>query len=339
MNIFVESWKDAQSDHCWLDENSCEQDYVEDSTCYGCGHTMEVISEVLNSKGEVGLVSGLCPSCGYVKRIRNLSDSWYINHFSRNWLKKRVNEQVVEDRYPFELLAPLMENKGRVLDVGCGIGTRLIPFKKAGFDVYGVEPSEKRSSTASSILGNVETTTGEDYFSNCSRSFDLIYFFDVLQFIKNPFKLLTHAAEKLGQGGLIYIHAGTFYLDHNFCQFSHIGVLQSFLSLYSLKKLFSDLNLSVALYSERPFEIVLRKGQVEGRSKNILESSKKLTKRDLEKFARKTLKMYRLRIFRKAKLKLHFRGREVTIRIKGHFDKHLPISFIHNTSKLPILLK
>jgi len=338
MKVFVESWKDAQSDHCWLDESSCE-DYVEDPTCYGCGCTMEVISEVLNSKGEVGLVSGLCPSCGYVKRTRNLSDNWYSNHFSKNWLKKRVNEQVVEDRYLYDLLVPFLGNKGRVLDVGCGIGTRLIPFKKAGFDVYGVEPSEKRSSTASSILGNVETATGEDYFSNCSCSFDLIYFFDVLQFIKNPFKLLSLAAERLEEEGLIYIHAGTFYLDHNFCQFSHIGVLQSFLSLYSLKKLFSDLNLSVALYSERPFEVVLRKGRVEERSKSILEGSKKITRRDLERFAQKTLKMYRLRIFRKVKLKLHFRGREVIIRIKGPFDKHFPISFIHNTSNLPILLK
>jgi len=73
MEIFVESWTNAQTDHCWLDE-SCSEDYVDDSTCCGCGTAMEALSEVLNSHGEIGLVSGLCPCCGFVKRTRNLSN-------------------------------------------------------------------------------------------------------------------------------------------------------------------------------------------------------------------------------------------------------------------------
>ncbi len=337
MKILVESWTSAETDHCWLDETFLE-DYVEDSTCYGCGTTMEVLSEVVNSRGETGLVSGLCPDCGFVKRTRNLSNDWYSHHFSKNWLKQRVGEQVIEDRYLFELLIPFLPDRGRVLDVGCGLGTRLIPFKKAGFDVCGVEPSEKRSSAASAVLGDIETATAEDYLVDCSHSFDLIYFFDVLQFIENPFKLLSMTAEKLEDGGLIYMHVGAFHLsDNNFCQFSHIGVLRSFLSLYSLRELISDLNLAVVLHSERPLELVLRKGRAEEETGRILEGARRITRRDMERFARSTLKMHRLRILKKLRLK--FRGREVIIRTKDSYDKCLPVSFIHNASRLPVLLK
>ncbi len=338
MKVFVESWKDAEKDHCWLGE-SCSEDYIEDLSCYGCGSTMEVISEIMNSNGQVGLATGLCHFCGYIKRTRNLPDDWYIKHFSKNWLKKREKEPVIEDRYLYELLTPFLKKKGRVLDIGCGIGTRLIPFKKAGFNVYGVEPSEKRSSTASGMLGNIETVTGEKYLANSPYSFDLIYLFDVLQFIKNPFKLLSMAVGKLEDDGIICIHAGSFYLDNNFCQFSHIGVLQSFLSLYSLKKLISDLNLAVLYYTEKPFELVLRKGQSDERSISILDKAKKIRRRDMDRFAQKTLKMMRLRILKRAKLKLSFKGREVIIKTEKPFEKCLPVSFVHNTSKVPILLK
>ena len=338
MKIFVESWKSAENDHCWLDQSNAE-DYIEDSICYGCGSPMEVIAEVLNSHGDVGLVTGLCPCCGYVKRTRNLPYQWYSKHFSENWLKRRPNEHVVENRYLFDKLVPFFSNKGRVLDVGCGLGTRLIPFKNAGYDVYGVEPSENRSSKASKNLGNIQTATAETYLEDCPYSFDLIYFFDVLQFIQNPFKLLSMAAEKLNDQGLIYIHVGTFYLDNNFCQFSHLGVLQSFLSLYSMRKLIYDLNMEIVLYSERPFELVVRKGIGEQKAQKKTERAQKLTKSEVWKFAQKTLKMYQLMILSKAKLKLNFKGREVAIRTEGPLDKSLPILFVHNTSNLPILLK
>ena len=338
MKIFVESWKSAENDHCWLDQSNAE-DYIEDSICYGCGSPMEVIAEVLNSHGDVGLVTGLCPCCGYVKRTRNLPYQCYSKHFSENCLKRRPNEHVVENRYLFDKLVPFFSNKGRVLDVGCGLGTRLIPFKNAGYDVYGVEPSENRSSKASKNLGNIQTATAETYLEDCPYSFDLIYFFDVLQFIQNPFKLLSMAAEKLNDQGLIYIHVGTFYLDNNFCQFSHLGVLQSFLSLYSMRKLIYDLNMEIVLYSERPFELVVRKGIGEQKAQKKTERAQKLTKSEVWKFAQKTLKMYQLMILSKAKLKLNFKGREVAIRTEGPLDKSLPILFVHNTSNLPILLK
>jgi len=347
MKVFVESWRSAEKDHCWLAESS-SKDYVDDPVCYGCGSPMEVISEIINSNGRRGLITGFCPYCGYTKRIRNLPEDWYTEHFSKDWLKNRTNESVTEDRYLYELLTPFLRGKGRVLDIGCGIGSKLIPFKRAGFDVYGVEPSEKRSSTAAEILGNnIETATGERYLANCPYSFDLIYLFNVIQFTKNPFNLLSMAVEKLDDSGIICIRAGLFssHLDEKFgfCQFSHFGVLRSFLSVHSLNKLFSDLNLTVLYYTKKPFVVVLRKGWpvMDEKPISILKGAKKITRTDVERYVKKTLKLNRPRILRKqGKQKLNFHRREIMVKIEESFDnKCLPVSFIYDTTTVPILLK
>ena len=59
----------------------------------------------------------------------------------------------------------------------------------------------------------------------------------------------------------------------------------------------------------------------------------------MERFAKKTLKVNRLKIFKKAKLRLNLKDREVVIKIKGPVDEYIPVSFIHDTLMAPILLK
>ena len=147
------------------------------------------------------------------------------------------------------------------------------------------------------------------------------------------------AAEKLADNGLLYIHVGTFHRDSNFCQFAHIGVLHSFISLFALKDALARLGLSPVHYSENPFELVLKKAPHDEVAQQILETAQQLTIGDMEKFARKTLKVNRLKLFRKAKLKLNVKGREAAIRIKDPIDEYLPVSFVHDTPIAPILLK
>ena len=217
MDIIVEKWEMKQSDHLWL-EDSLLKDYILSDICDGCGATMESISQIANAHGEIGLITGYCPACGYIKRIQNLSSEWYEKHFSKKWLVKR-EEDVIEDSYLYNRLKPYIKQEGVILDVGCGLGERLLPFEKSGYDVYGVEPSEERSGKASKVLDNIVTGTGEEFLENCNKEFDVIYFFNVLQFVANPFYLLEIAAEKLKVGGIIFLKIGLFQNKGNFCQF------------------------------------------------------------------------------------------------------------------------
>ncbi len=334
MNLLVKTWENRNKDHCWLGE-TCSEDYMEDMNCKGCGTGMKIVSEIRNSQNDVGLATGICPVCGFVQRIRNLSEDWYDNHFSKAWLSRR-EEDVSIDRYVFNLISSKLPEKGRVLDVGCGLGGTLVPFKEAGFDVYGVDPSMKRSEKASEIIDHVSTDRGEHYLRKTNHRFELIYFFNVLQFSVNPFLLIELAADKLNAGGFLYLRVGDF-LQQNFCQFSHLGVVRSYLSLYALKNIIAKKNLVPVRYNKSPFEIILRKQECEFTDRHIINKATRVEVRNIYKSACKSLHAFRLLFFKNTTL--YFQGRKVAIKAERPFTKNLPVVFIHNVKFLPILLK
>ena len=335
MNIQVEKWILRADDHLWL-EDSLTAWYSDNYICDGCGGFMEKISMVKNCRNESGLVTGLCPSCGYVKRTRNLTQGWYNENFSKRWLTRR-NERVIKNDYVFNKLSKYMPEGGSILDVGCGLGDRLLPFHEAGFEVYGIDPSEHRSALAAELMENIETGVGEEYLDKSPRKFDAIYFFNVLQFVENPFLVLEMAARKLSDGGVILFRVGQFHGNSNYCQFSHLGILRSFLSLYSMKEQFKKLDLWPVEHSEVPFEMILRKGGKNDISTEILNTAAKLSIRDIEQYARNTMHPLRLKILGKTSIK--YQGRKVILKRKGSFDRMVPMVFQYEGVALPILLK
>ncbi len=52
-------------------------------------------------------------------------------------------------------------------------------------------------------MKNIEIGTAESYLANSKEKFDLIYFFNVLQFLENPYKVLELAINKLTENGKI----------------------------------------------------------------------------------------------------------------------------------------
>jgi len=335
MKIQVIKWTLKPDDHLWL-ENSETSLYSDNDVCEGCGDTMENIAMITNSNGMSGLATGLCPSCGYVKRTRNLSQEWYGEHFSKRWLTRR-DEKITEDKYVFNKLIKHIPEGGKVLDAGCGIGQRLLPFYNAGYDVYGFDPSEHRSEIAAEAMGNIETGIAEDYLESDGKTFDLIYFFNVMQFVENPFLVLEMAAKRLSNGGVLFFSVGQFYNDSNFCQFSHLGLIRSFLSLYSMSAQFEKLDLWPVEYSEAPFEVVLKKGGKSNVSLEILKNASKITVSDIERYAHKTLHPFQLKFFGKASVK--YQGRKIELKKAGEFREMVPVIFEYKDDELPILLK
>jgi SAM-dependent methyltransferase len=100
------------------------------------------------------------------------------------------------------------ENGAKALDIGAGIGKAMISLSKAGFDVYGFEPSEpfhERAISKMGIsrerlkLGMIEEVDYENEF------FDFITFGAVLEHLYHPAQSIEKAMQWLKPGGIIQI--------------------------------------------------------------------------------------------------------------------------------------
>ena len=116
--------------------------------------------------------------------------------------------------------------QGKLLEIGCGYGAMLIyGIQKYDLDVWGIEPARKdggRCETAQRLmhLNNLSPRIlcgfGERLpFSD--QTFDVVYSFQVLEHVQNPFQVLQEAWRVLKPGGMLYINApnyNTFFEGH-----------------------------------------------------------------------------------------------------------------------------
>ena len=106
----------------------------------------------------------------------------------------------------FEIIANLLPNNSRVLDVGCGDGT-LMKFlsKEKNIDVRGLELDEKNVETCISkglsvIEGDAETELGQ--FPE--KSFDFVILSQTLQAFYSPVTVLDHLL-RIGKSSIVSI--------------------------------------------------------------------------------------------------------------------------------------
>jgi 2-polyprenyl-3-methyl-5-hydroxy-6-metoxy-1,4-benzoquinol methylase len=99
---------------------------------------------------------------------------------------------------------PFPEEKGRVLDVGCGTGAFLEIMGARGWETHGVELSERSAVLAKKKAGVHQVTQGlfED-FPEGGDPFDLVTMWMVLEHLPDPRMALIKASNLLRPGGLL----------------------------------------------------------------------------------------------------------------------------------------
>jgi len=103
-----------------------------------------------------------------------------------------------------ERLVPVIK-KGKVLDVGCGLGTFLAVAKSRGWDAQGTDVSQYAAESVRKNLG-IEVFCGSLINGNWpSESFDLITFWDSIEHVANPREYLARARELLKPEGRVII--------------------------------------------------------------------------------------------------------------------------------------
>ena len=106
----------------------------------------------------------------------------------------------------FKIIADLLPENSRVLDVGCGDGTLMNHLsKEKNIDVRGLELNEENvaaciSKGLSVIEGNAETELGQ--FPN--KSFDYVVLSQTLQAFYNPVTVLDHLL-RIGKASIVSI--------------------------------------------------------------------------------------------------------------------------------------
>ena len=95
----------------------------------------------------------------------------------------------------------------KILDIGCSIGTLGSQIKqRQKAKVVGIELDKKMAKKAEEkldrvIIGNIELINLKDYYPLCY--FDCIIFADVLEHLKDPWKILENCKDFLNENGCV----------------------------------------------------------------------------------------------------------------------------------------
>jgi 2-polyprenyl-3-methyl-5-hydroxy-6-metoxy-1,4-benzoquinol methylase len=116
-----------------------------------------------------------------------------------------VTEHV--DRRTFTARLDVIERRvrpGRVLDVGCNVGTFLLCARARGWTVQGVEPNPQAAKRAQEAgLPVVQGFLAEETLASAGAAFDLVTMWDVIEHVPEPRAALRTVAARLRPGGLL----------------------------------------------------------------------------------------------------------------------------------------
>ncbi len=98
-------------------------------------------------------------------------------------------------------------SRGRLLEIGCGKGRFLWEAKKLGFEVLGVDISEKAVEIIKKLynLPNVFRASLSEFADTYIERFDIICFFEVLEHQNDPILFLSSVKKLLKPGGYIVL--------------------------------------------------------------------------------------------------------------------------------------
>lgn len=344
--LLVKSWKSDKEDHYYFIKTD-HSGFSDFHTCFCChAQDLTLISTVENKKEEKGISTSFCQNCHNIQHTRNKSNAWYNNHFSKFWYSRSQKENLIHSDFSvFQKTSSYLPQKANILDIGCGLGTKLIPFMNQGHNVYGIEPSENRSQQAKKILGqSIFTGPVETVFKKHRHTFPkfhLIYFFNVLDFIENPFSILEQCLSLLDENSVIYIRHGV-YTEKNLFVVSHSGVNRSFISFDTFSYYANQKNLNISILKKNPLEILLSpqlnlsKSQIATHiDLNTIQNHfiKQLKLKNLNQKGSSTIRYPTFhRVLTLSKITPH-------IEVSKNSHSFFPVRFIHDIDQIPVLLK
>lgn len=188
--------------------------------CNLCGSDEHVVIDSHRkgkyAKPEAEVRAVICKTCGLVYLNPQLDDVELHDLYSTNYAGTKPdapNEKLVRMKETgVEMIlrwldgrVNLYDKPGKVLDIGCGMGSLLGGFQKRGWEAYGIEPTPYYAEFARKKY-RVKVITGflENASLPCS-DFDMVALSHVLEHFPDPTQTLTKIRSLLKNEGQIYI--------------------------------------------------------------------------------------------------------------------------------------
>jgi SAM-dependent methyltransferase len=109
-----------------------------------------------------------------------------------------------------DYLDGIVEDRGRLLDLGAGFGSFVNAARDRGWDAIGVEPSATGARRAKNQFPNIEIIHGALEDVPADLTFDVITMWDVVEHLDDPMDLLRQAGGRLRPGGLLVVETGNY---------------------------------------------------------------------------------------------------------------------------------
>jgi 2-polyprenyl-3-methyl-5-hydroxy-6-metoxy-1,4-benzoquinol methylase len=159
-----------------------------------------------------GLKYRKCESCGLIMRCDTYSgdqfiDDTYGHEYYENpesypqWDSDPRLKDILNSR--IERLQKLQPQRGRLLDVGTGLGHFMLAARSAGWDVVGVEPSPHARKIAQSRVGAMVYASVSDVHEGAR--FACVTLWDVLEHDVQPLDLLARLRDVMIPNGLLAV--------------------------------------------------------------------------------------------------------------------------------------
>jgi SAM-dependent methyltransferase len=109
-----------------------------------------------------------------------------------------------------KLINSLTKHKGKILDIGCGTGDLLSVCEKDGWDIFGVEPSQKAVDRARTKVNSAERIVTDLGSLEKNASFDVITMFHVLEHVPNLMEYIESLKSLLSSDGHLIVAVPNF---------------------------------------------------------------------------------------------------------------------------------
>lgn len=209
-----------------------QNNYPKPEKCIVCDFSGDIpLFEVINSFRVFE-----CPSCGlqftYPMKVMDYDEAYEGKHedlLSFHDMPYKTSFINVEDEATeiekwsilprFNVLLPILQKipKGRLLDVGCSTGFFMLIARHLGFDVYGMEASQKALEIAKRKfnLNVVRALTFEELPEDFKAPYKVITAFEVLEHVHEPLKFLKDIYNLLENDGFLILSCPPFYNFEN----------------------------------------------------------------------------------------------------------------------------
>jgi len=175
------------------------------TSCVICGNTDK---RVIFEEFDIDVFA--CKKCGHVFSSYNI-DPNYNDYFNNKLINSKEQfwwDEAHKAMYNDFCQRFIQNKKGKLLDVGCGLGYFLKTVSAyPSWEVFGCEISPQAVNFAKEKLGLNNIFCGSIQDSDFNKnSFDIITLWDVIEHIPEPDSFLKHIFTLLKKTGMLFIH-------------------------------------------------------------------------------------------------------------------------------------